>query len=249
MNKSSSNTSPIINVDFSGGDWSTHPIIEWLISHKKSFLWGFLIVLGCLILAYRLVAMRTLNAETDFFHAQKAFTQFQKEGISQNPSASTDLEELKDIMQRHSELKPKYEGPLAQTLLIAGETNQAQIFADDIFKRTKVDRLQFYQDYSRISLLMGEGRYTEALQQAQQLRLNLDQLSEQENPILYVFNLIRLAILYQQTDQIQKELQTWEELLNQPHRIDALLVANQVFKMGQASLNQYIEERKKTLSP
>lgn len=248
MNKSSV-TSSLKNIDFSE-DWSSHPAIEWLSSHKKIFLWAGLALLAALILASRYATLRTLNAENDFFHAQKAFTQFQQASISsEDSSASSDLEQLEAIMQRHPELKPRYQGALAQTLLITGKTDQAQAFAEDIFKRTQPDHLQLYQDYTQASLMINEGRYADALQQTQQLKSTLDQLDEGANPILYVFNLIRLAMLYQQTGQPHEELRAWEQLQNQTERLEAVLVASQVFKVGQASLNQLIEERKKVLAP
>ena len=153
-------------------------------------------------------------------------------------------------MAQHPEMKPKYQGDLAQTLLVTGHVPQAQQFTEDIFKRTQPDTLQLYQDYSRTSLLIGEGHYEVALTQAQQLRTTLDRLDKQknENPLLYVYNLIRIAMLYQQTGQPKEELDAWDDLQGQILRLDAMLAANRVFKIGESSLNQYIEERKKALN-
>jgi hypothetical protein len=247
MNKSSENSS-LKNIDLNE-DWNFYPIVDWLSNRKKIFLWAGIILFASLILASRYVTMRTINAENDFFHAQKVFNQFQQATPSQDSISSSDLEQLVAIMQRHPELKPRYEGPLAQTILITGNVPQAKAFIDDIFKRTQSDHLQFYRDYTQGALLISEGRYTDALQQTQLLQSTLDELNERAPPILYVFNLIRLAMLYQQTGQPKEELQTWEQLQNQPQRLEAVLAANQIFKVGQASLNQYIEERKKVLAP
>ncbi len=249
MNKSSPSSSPK-NLSFDE-DWSSHPAIEWLSAHKKILLWALFALIALLILASRFAAAKTLNAESDFFQAQTTFTQFQQAAITptaENSSAPTDLEQLEAIMLRHPELKPKYEGSLAQTLLINGNIAQAKPFIEDIFNRTKSDHLQLYQDYTQTSVLIGEGSYSEALHQAQQLKSTLDQLTAEANPILYVFNLIRLAMLYQQTEQAEQELKTWNELQNQPQRLEAVLAASQVLKAGQASLNQYIEERKNALA-
>lgn len=250
MNKSS-NPSSLKNIDLGEENLRYHSTIEWLSSHKHIFLWSFVALLALLILAYRFASIRTSNAETDFFQAQHAFSQFQQESTSsgQENSTSSDLQQLIAIMQRHPELKPKYEGSLAQTLLANGQVAQAQIFAEDIFKRTQPDHLQFYQDYSKASFLIGEGHYSEALQQSQHLQSALDRLSEGTYPVLYVFNLIRLAMLYQETGQPQAELETWKQLQNQPQRLEAVMAAYQLFKVGQASLDQYIDERKKALIP
>lgn len=245
---SKSPASPTLkNIDLNE-DWLSHPAVEWLVSRKKIFLWCFLGFLVVLIAAYRIAAARTLNAESDFFQAQAAFNQFQEASVdSEGSIAATDLEQLNAIMQRHPEIKPKYQGPLAQTLLVAQQAPQAQKYADDIFKRTQPEHLQLYQDYSQTSLLIGEGRYADAVTQAVQLKDKMDQLNASENSLLYVYNLIRLALLYQQTGKAQEELDTWGELQTQAQRLEAVLAVNQIFKIGQASLNQYIEARENTL--
>ena len=250
MNKSKSSASSLKNIQFDE-DWSSHPAVEWLSAHKNLLLWALFALIALLIVASKWMTWRTLDAEKDFFQAQAAFTQFQQTAtnLDANSAANPDLEQLLAIMQRHPELKPKYEGPLAQTLLLEGQIPQAQAFVEDIFTRTNADHLQIYQDYTQTSLFIGQGLEKEALQHAQQLKLTLDQLGEGANPLLYVFNLIRLALLYQHTGQTREEWKTWEELQNSPQRAGAILAADQVLKVGQASLNQYIEERKKALSP
>jgi hypothetical protein len=246
MNKSTTSSVKDIQLD---RDWTSHPAIEWISHYKNILLWAFFALIVLLVLASRLISWRTLDAEKDFFQAQTAFTQFQEDPTAENSTATGDLTQLIALMQKHPELKSKYEGPLAQTLLINGEASQAQVMINDIFKRTNSDHLKHYQDFTETSLVIGQGHYAAALKRAEQLKTNLDQLNEGTNPILYVLNLFRLAMLYQQIDQPQEELKVWEELQNQPQRMDALLAASQVLNVGQASLNQYIEERKSALSP
>lgn len=225
-------------------DWDSHPVVEWLIARKKIILFAFLALIALLIFAARFATWRTLNAESDYFQAETAFTQYQKIATdkSKNEEAAADLEQLTAIMQRRPELKPKYEGPLAQTLLINGQIPQAENFIKDIFNRTKTDHLQLYQDYTKGSVLIGQGNYRQALENAEQLNAVFDQGMQTSNPILYAFNLIRQALLYQQTEQPQEELKAWQKL-QQPGNSDALLTANAILRIGQADLVQYIEER------
>jgi hypothetical protein len=232
-------------------EWSNYPAVEWLSSHKQMIIWIFLGLVALLILTYRILSTQTVNAERDFFQAQATFAQFQQANATtqDDPSTAADLELLTTLMQRHPELKAKYEGPLAQTLLIRGEALKAQPFAEGVFTRTHPDHLQLYQNYSKTSLLIGQGQYAEALKQTQQLQQTLETTTDSTQPLLSVFNLLRLALLYQQLDQPQKELETWEKFQNQPQYLEATVAANQAFKTGQASLTQYIEERKKTLTP
>jgi tetratricopeptide (TPR) repeat protein len=236
-----------INLD---EEWSNHPAIEWLSSHKQIIIWTFLGLVALLILSYRLISVQTVNAERDFFQAQATFTQFQQANATtqDDPSTAADLELLITLMQRHPELKAKYEGPLAQTLLIRGEALKAQPFVDDVFTRTHPDHLQLYQNYSKVSLLIGQGQYAEALQQTQQLQQTLETTTDSTYPFLSTFNLLRLALLYQQVNQPQKELETWEKFQSQPQYVEATEAINQALKVGQASLNQYIAERRKVLT-
>lgn len=246
MNKSP-NSSPFnpMNTD---EDWTSHPAIDWLLAHKSIFLWVFFGLIALLILSSRLIAWRTLDAEKDFFQAQTAFARFEQDAtLAETTNASTDLEQLEAIMQRHPELKPKYEGSLAQILLVTGKIPQAKIFINDIFKRTEPDHLKLYQDYTEASLLIGLGNYADALISAKQLKENLDSQGSDTNSVLYGFNLVRLALLYQQAGKSQEELKIWEDLQNQSQTIKGLLTVAQAFQIGNASLSQYAEARKNNL--
>lgn len=245
-NMTKASPSTLKNLDLTDEDWSSHPAIVWLTKYKKLLLWIFLGLVILLIAATRFAAMRTLDAEQDYFQAQASFTQFQKD--YGNHKDLGDLTQLNEIMNRHPEIKPKYQGPLAQTLLISGQIPQAEKFADEVFKRTQPDYLQLYRHYSQISLLIGEDKFEEALSQTKKLKETLNQLGVNETPLLYIYNLMRLALLYQQTGQTKEELAVWDELEMQPERIEAVIATNRVLKIGQASLNQYIEQRKKELN-
>src|SRR5262249_36112881 len=145
-------------------DWASHPAIEWLSAHKNLLLWAVVGLIVALIVASRLVTWRHLDAEKDFFQAQTAFTQFeQAAGNTTDGTAAADLEQLQAIMQRHPELKAKYEGALAQTLLVIGQVPQAQTYIEDTFKRTRSDHLQLYQNYTKASVLINQGQYADAL--------------------------------------------------------------------------------------
>lgn len=247
MNKSS-NSSSLNNIQFDE-DWTSHPAIEWLSAHRNILLWAIFGLITALVIASQLITWRTLDAEKDFFQAQTAFNQFEQvAGNIADNTAAINLERLQTIIQQHPELKPKYEGPVAQTLLITGQVLQAQTYIEDIFKRTQLDHLQLYQNYTKTSVLIGQEQYADALQSAKQLKSDLDYLSAKTNPLLYAYNLIRLGMLYQQMGQPEEELKAWEELQNQPQRLEAVLEASQVFQVGNVSLNQYIEERKNELT-
>ncbi len=243
-------TPPPHNASFSE-DSSSYSIVNWLSAHKNILLWVFFALIIFLIIFSRFLNWKTLNAEQDFFQAQAIFTQFQQATDLSNKDSTSknDFGQLEALMQRHPELKPKYEGAIAQTLLIEQQPDRAEKMIEDIFNRAKFDYLRSYQDYTRASLLITKGLYIEALQYAQQLRAHLDQIHPQNNPILYAFNLIRLALLHQKLKSPQEELKVWEEFQIRTKISDTALVVSQMLNTNQALLNQYIEERKTALTP
>src|SRR5665647_2862736 len=101
-------------------NWDENPLVEWISSNRQILLWGVAAAFVGLILAYRLISANLLNTEGDFFRAQALFTQFQEKTTVDN----TALNELEAIIRRHPELQAKYDGPLAQTLLIDGDVSK-----------------------------------------------------------------------------------------------------------------------------
>ncbi len=112
-------TPPPHNASFSE-DSSSYSIVNWLSAHKNILLWVFFALIIFLIIFSRFLNWKTLNAEQDFFQAQAIFTQFQQATDLSNKDSTSknDFGQLEALMQRHPELKPKYEGAIAQTLLI-----------------------------------------------------------------------------------------------------------------------------------
>lgn len=229
-------------------DWSSHPAVEWMLANKQTLIYGFFGLILLLILSSRLLNWNMVNAEKDYFQAQALFTQFQNNPLKESSADNADFQQLLTLMERHSELKPKYDGLLAQTLIINHQPLQAQPLVNDIFKRTGPDHLQLYQNYTQATLLLSQGQYKEGLKLAQQLKGELDQLGLATHPMLYTYNLIRLALIHQELNQIEEERDAWNLLQNEPQISTAYSTANQMFKLGEASIGQYLSERLNALS-
>jgi len=230
-------------------EWTSHPLIDWLSENKNLLLWVFLGLIALLIIASQIINWRSLSNEKDYFQAESTFTQYQQ--ISDNPTTSSaaedDLALLQTLMERHPDLKPKYQGPIAQTLLITGQVVQAEPLINDIFKRTNPDHLNHYRDFTNASLFVAKGEYEKAIDASLQLKTALDRLKGDAHPVLYVFNLVRLGLLYQQTGQTEAERNIWKQLQNEPDIQKELQTVNGILNVGQANLSQYIEERKQAL--
>lgn len=226
--------------------WMDHPFIDWLIANKQVILWALIGLFATLLISYRYLSARSLHAESDFMQAEIVFQQIEQ---GTDPSATTSrLQELATFMSRYPELQAKYDGSLAQILLIQGRVAEAKAFAQSTFKRVRPDQLAPYEEYAKTSLLIAEGLYTEALQHTLQLQAQLKEKPETASTTLPLYNLVRLAFLYQQLGQKQEESAAWDALLKQTEdQIETVLTVNQLFQAGHTSLGYYITERKKAL--
>ncbi|MBA3721598.1 MAG: hypothetical protein H0W88_04280 [Parachlamydiaceae bacterium] len=227
------------------------PLVEWISTNKKLILYGIIALFALVIIALRFVSSQTLNAENDFFHAQSDFNRLQTTTMQANTTGAIDsLNRIDPILKKHPELQAKYDGQIAQYLIIDQAVNEAKPLAERSFNRLKNSPTEFYEQFAKTTLLISNGQYEQAAQQAQQLKSQLDQAKASEfGDTLYVFNLVRLGILYQQLNQPAEEKQTWEALQKYRGHTETVLVAHQLFRDGNNSLMNYVEERNKALNP
>lgn len=241
-----STTSSSLDSEFSDG-WMDHPFIDWLTANKQILLWGLVGLFAALLISYRYLSVSNLNAESDFMQAEITFQQIQQ-GTDPAATASR-LQELTTLMARHPELHAKYDGSLAQMLLIQGQIPEAKALAQSTFKRVRPDQLAPYEEYAKTSLLIGEGLYAEALQHSLQLQTQLQEQPATASVTLPIYNLVRLAFLYQQLGQKHEELATWDALMQQTEdQVQTVLTTYQLFQIGHTSLGHYIAERKEALA-
>lgn len=229
-------------------DWMNHPAVDWLAAHKNLLLWGFLAFVASIFFIYRWTSLSSQNNEKEYYRAETLFKEFQKTDLTADPAAVISFfDPLNAILQSHPELKPKYEGSLAQTFLIMNQLPQAELFSKDIFKRTQSDSLQLYENYSQNSLTIAQGNLDQALKEATLLKTALAQNQEASHSLLYLLNLIRLGLLNEQLGLKQEELKVWDELQNKAGS-DSYHILTQGLAIGKASFDDYIDERKKILN-
>ncbi len=242
-----STTSSSLDREFSDG-WMDHPFIDWLTANKHILLWGLVGLFAALLISYRYLSVSNLNAENDFMQAEIAFQKIKQETGTDSTAIASRLQELTAIMARHPELHAKYDGSLAQMLLIQDQVSEAKALAQSTFKRVRPDQLTPYEEYAKTSLLIAEGLYAEALQHSLQLQTQLQEQPSTSGTTLPIYNLVRLALLYQQLGQKHEELAAWDALLQQTEdQVQTVLTTYQLFQVGHTSLGHYIAERKKTL--
>jgi hypothetical protein len=235
-------------ISFMDAHWTDHPAVDWISNNKQTILWIIVGLFAVLILSYRILMNHNLNAEADFFRAQTDFAKFQDAAQNSNDQLSQagSLSNLESLMKSHPELHQKFDGPLAQTLLIEGQIPPAEAYAQATFKRTANDSISLYHDFAATSLVIGKKDYQQALTQAQNLNAKIKADDKHQQNVLYFFNLVRLALLNQQLNMAKDEKLSWENLKNGQLNLDSKVF--NLFKIGQATLNEYIEMRMKILN-
>lgn len=219
-------------------------ITEWFSAHKNSILITILALFVGILFCYRFFSSREEKAEKEYLRADTLYNQFEANSLKPNSQEFVDsLNNLEKMVNTIPELHAKYDGAIAQLLLLDGQLDRAKPFAEATLKRTESDELENYQDFSKTTLIIAAGDYTQALQKSKELNEELKQ-SQETFPVLYAFNLVRMAMLHQKLDQKDQEKIVWNEIFNNiTPGSKGYTALNQVFKQGETSLYQYLQQR------
>jgi hypothetical protein len=255
--------SPIENLDFQD-EMMDHPVVQWLSYHRQTILYAFLALVTFVAIAYWILSKKATDAETAYLQATTEFNRFQDAGLAVTEPAAHDeaFAKLQQLMGQYTDLHAKYDGLLAETLIIEDKSAEAQRFAQLAFDRTQHDDSPFYADFANTSLLISGGSYTIALQDARSLQEKMaTQLSDAQQKgthltfgvTVFALNLIRIAFVQQQLGDREGELKAWEEVkrLTVPGKFPFdqvdLKQAFDLFSEGKATLLGYIENRMRAL--
>jgi hypothetical protein len=157
---------------------------------------------------------------------------------------------MRKAIQTVPALQNKYEAAIAQKLLNTDKLDQALVMANRSIDRVKED-IPFHTTYAQTTLLIEQGSFQKALENAVALKEHMGQsyLSEQKGgSLLYAHNLLRIACLQQALKNRHGEKAAWEELealIETKSPLSDLILSS--FSDKQVTLTQYIAERKKAL--
>ena len=227
----------------------THKFIE-----KKHFVFlvAFILFLAAII-AYQADPFFSKHDRKECLAASAAYDKLVN--LRESP------DKLIRVINRKLFLQPKYDGFLAQSYLNQGNTASARTFARRSFSRTE-NELPYHSRFSKSSLLIADGKFEEALQDAKKLKSEMAAVPELWNsprstvgPILYLYNLLRIAVLEKTMQNPKEELFAWSELenfINQAQQNSALEKITRSFtkdflKDNRINLQEYIAARKEAL--
>lgn len=237
---------------------SDHPAFQWVAKNATNILAGVALLFAVLFFLYRMSASDKSQAENDYFSATKDFNTFISVDSSVTPIQREEaFDQLNKVLNSRPNLQQKYDAMIAQALLTKERTDEAIPYADRTFKRIAKDNLPLYEDFSKITLLIGQKDYTQALGLTKTLKEKLNTNKTEDGiSTLSTYNLIRLAMLEQALDNKTGELEAWDELNQSLYTPEAMLSASaneqraifeNLFSDGNLSLRNYIEHREKFL--
>lgn len=237
---------------------------DWITEHSRTILLSFITLIMLAFFLFQLMSKFSAGKKSDYLEVQKAFTAW----ISQETEDQHLLKNLEKPLSRHPELQAKFGNQIAQRLLSLGDFNKADAYAKAALGRAQDLTSSYYSRFSRNTLMISQGKYLEALEEAKCLKIDLESDDAfwesrdkfiRSGTILYAYNLVRIASLERQLGSKEGELKAWEELVQNagwkglPANIktydpEAYTLLEQNFTQGDISLLDYIEQRKKELS-
>ncbi len=237
---------------------------EWLTEHSKSILLSFATLIVLSFILFQLTGQFSKGKKSDYLQVQKAFHAW----LTKKGPDSQLLSALEKPLKSHPELEAKFGTHIAQRLLSLGEVQKAQSYAGAALKRSQELTSPYYSRFSRNTLLISQGKYPEALEEAKKLKQELEKDDDfwagrdpfvRSGTVLYAYNLLRIASLESKLGSKEGELRAWEELMRnagwkeapvnlKTYDPEAYSLLAQNFTQGDISLLDFIEQRKKELS-
>lgn len=230
---------------------------DWMHERRNTII---VVGIGILTLAIWTFYKWNSGSTRDYTIAEKTFNEW-------SGDINEKFVQLQKILKHHPELHAKYDGVMAQKLLISSHQGLAASLSQATQKRIG-ELSPHYALFSKCSLVIGEKKFDEALQQAKALKETLQQdenfwksTSEvvKHGTLLYGYTLLRIAFLEQKMGNPSGEKAAWNEfkkeagwLEKEPaiKRIDpeSLNLICQNFQKNDVSLKDFIQHRESCLN-
>lgn len=213
----------------------TNEFMQWFQKNQRYLIGIVFALLIASILIYQLFAWQTRRAEKDYWAAAKDIEQ-----LADPSQKSVVLAQLQEILHRRPQLQAKYDGMIAQNLLVLGDVETSLPFANRTFVRISDDHIPLYMDYAHNSYVIEQSSFSEALQQAVNLKSTMQNPNHLQSfgPMLYIFNLIRIGMLQKELGQMDEQKKTWQELMALSSGNSSLGIAPQDLEVVMQHVNE-----------
>ncbi len=219
------------------------PLIQSLPERKKQIAAGTLSVVAglAILIGYFQSGPNALS----YAQAEAAISKW-----VEAPQDDSLYQAMKESIRSIPALEKKYEATIAQALINTDRMNEALLMANRSLERVK-DEIPFHAAFAQTSLLIEQGHFQQALENAVALKESMGPAflaSNRGGSLLYAHNLLRIACLHRELNNRPGEMAAWKEveaLLAAKTPLTNLLLSS--FSEKRVSLAQYIAERKKVL--
>jgi hypothetical protein len=180
--------------------------IEFVGSYTKEIIYAALILICLLFLVFKIFSVFSSKNEKDYFIARQDESKIFKP--DQAASATSSLEQ---IVKNHPDLQSKYDGLIAQALLIQNTPQKALPYAERNLQRVKNDSIPLYIESTANALAAAQGDLKSAHAKALELKEKL--VKDPESVQLYLYTLLRLSTLEEKLNLPKEEKAHLEEFL------------------------------------
>lgn len=189
------------------------------------------IIIALAIFAEKKWEHKKSGEKNDCFRAAKVFSELQM-GHSLSRES---LEEIGDIVGRRPYLRPKYEQLVGFALLAQQQEERALSHMAAAFKRHESAK-EPVQDFAKLTLLIEQKEYEEALVLAKDLNIRFE--NSGEYPGLHLCNLLRTLFLAKESHDVLLTKVTWDKVERHP----SWPYFAPLFQEGELTLQNYLNQ-------
>jgi hypothetical protein len=185
-------------------------LAKWAIKNKSNFIFGFVGLLALGAVGFRVMPKMQKNKAKDYFAIKSSFASWKE---SSQAASDSEYQKLIKLVRKHPVLQANYESQIAQRLLFWKKNKEGVSFANKSLKRTDGEKLPYFQNYAKTSLLISQNIFDKALKESLLLSTKIKKDKNiNEFSVLYKNNLLRIAVLQKKLNLSKDEITTLREL-------------------------------------
>ncbi|HSX04301.1 MAG TPA: hypothetical protein VLG76_06190 [Rhabdochlamydiaceae bacterium] len=217
----------------------------WLQENQQKLFWALTIAFVPLSLLFYFASKNSRSNWEDYLQAGLLYQKW-----AENPKGEAEnFQKLIKLTNSHTGLHEKYGSLIAEKCIALNQSALAGTLVDRSLNQIK-DQIPYHHLFSKTSILIADGKYDEALNEAAALKEKIEKESMvKQCSVLFLFNLIRIASLERSLNHCQNELASLENIKkwvgSENCTQEAKLALSNSFYEGSISFLDYIEYRTK----
>jgi hypothetical protein len=211
---------------------SLYPMVDWFVKNQKNLLIAALVIAIGIGFSIWRMSQASAKAAYDIVYANKLANELAKSSPSFDTvdngmmvtSSEEAVRELKAIDDQYPALQHRYDGLIAEELILEDKKSQIDPYATRSIENLKEAGLTQFAAFSTITRLTALGQYEKALEEATLLKANLETVApdaiemqiQKHEFALHAFTLLEIATLQEKlgkTDDMNNTLNSLRTLL------------------------------------